>query len=269
MKTPVQNQKGLADLSKCTPQSWSNHPKGNLFFLCMKYRLQGWICFNPLSQIAIHCRARKPCLSKAKPRLQPFANVKRMWLWNVQLSMVKRLGVRVVTVLPRACLTHSDACHDRFRILLQEERMAKEASARRIAVPDTPAPDTPAGAPRTPAMPSHEQDVSRIHAPHPQNSLEVEKFFASCHAATRGARPWEKSQMIGIQGIFGNMMILSLHGKMNHVRPRERLYAPVGKDLSFQCWWNRSTTRRRMEMQRCCFGLERSLASTSSPRDFF
>ncbi|CAL1133144.1 unnamed protein product, partial [Cladocopium goreaui] len=71
----------------------------------------------------------------------------------------------------------------RFRTLLQEDRMAKEASARGISVPDTPAPDTPVGAPRTPAMPSAEQGVSRTCAPHPQNSLEVEAFFASCHAA--------------------------------------------------------------------------------------
>ena len=31
-------------------------------------------------------------------------------------------------------IPHSDACHERFRILLQEERMAKEASARGIKV---------------------------------------------------------------------------------------------------------------------------------------
>ena len=33
MKPPVQNQKGLADLSKCMPQNWLNHPKGAYFFV--------------------------------------------------------------------------------------------------------------------------------------------------------------------------------------------------------------------------------------------
>ena len=42
-----------------------------------------------------------------------------------------------------------------------------------------------------------------------------------------------EAQMTVILGILGNMVILSQHGKMNHVRPRKRLYAPVGKDCPF------------------------------------
>ena len=129
-------------------------------------------------------------------------------------------------------IPHSDACHERFRTLLQEDRMAKEASARGSSVPDTPAPDTPVGAPRTPAMPSLEQDVSRTCAPHPQNSMEVEAFFASCHAAP-GEQDHGRSSDDSNPGDFWEYNDLKSAWKMNHVRPRKRLYAPVGKDCPF------------------------------------
>ena len=143
----------------------------------------------------------------------------------------KTIGCKVCDRIAEG-VPHSDACQERFRTLLQEDRMAKEASARGISVPGTPAPDTPVGAPRTPAMPSVEQDVSRTCAPHPQNSLEVKAFFASCHAAP-GEQDHGRSSDDSNPRDFGEYDDLKSAWKMNHVRPRKRLYAPVGKDCPF------------------------------------
>ena len=74
--------------------------------------------------------------------------------------------------------------------------------------------------------------MSRTCAPHPQNSLDIEAFFASCHAAP-GVQDHGRSSDDSNPGDFWEYDDLKSAWKMNHVRPRKRLYAPVGKDCPF------------------------------------
>ena len=82
---------------------------------------------------------------------------------------------------------HSDACHEKFRSLLEADRLAKEAKAREVAALETPAPDKPAI-----SMPSaHAATVS-------QGPLDAETFFASCHES-----PGKQEAKGGLQGPQG------------------------------------------------------------------
>ena len=115
---------------------------------------------------------------------------------------------------------HSDACHERFRSLLEADRVAKEAKAREVAASETPAPDKPAM-----SMPSaHAATVS-------QGPLDAETFFASCHESP--GKQEAKGGLQGPQGDFWEFDESRSAWKMIHVRPRKRLYAPVGKDCPF------------------------------------
>lgn len=119
---------------------------------------------------------------------------------------------------------HTDACHERFRVLLENEKLAKVAKESGLKAADTPVPKTPVAAPKTPANPLH---VSQ--------PLSAEAFFASCHLAP--GEPEAKgdgrnnAEKVGDYWEYDSSRSA---WKCVHVRPRKRLYAPVGKDCPFE-----------------------------------
>ena len=114
---------------------------------------------------------------------------------------------------------HSDACHERFRVCLEESRLAEEARATRSTpptsvpmTPTTPAPETPAAGARIKCSPSCD------HAPEGQQgscvplaSVTVDQQESDFWVYDKDYRAWKRV----------------------HVRPRKRLFAPVGKDCPF------------------------------------
>ena len=114
---------------------------------------------------------------------------------------------------------HSDACHERFRVCLEESRLAEEARATRSTpptsvpmTPTTPAPETPAAGARIKCSPSCD------HAPEGQQgscvplaSVTVDQQESDFWMYDKDYRAWKRV----------------------HVRPRKRLFAPVGKDCPF------------------------------------
>ena len=66
---------------------------------------------------------------------------------------------------------HTDACHERFGTLLENEKLASAAKEHGISAPETVGPKTPSAVPKTPAGPMLIQE-----------SLDAKAFFQSCHA---------------------------------------------------------------------------------------
>eukprot|EP00435_Cladocopium_sp_Y103_P060485 s1600_g22.t1 len=115
-------------------------------------------------------------------------------------------------------IPHTEACHERFRICLEEERLAAEAKAARSS-PSTPAPETPRlPAPETPAVGAKVQCCPRCsNAP---DSNVPAAPFAESHQEDQESDHWmfDKERQAW---------------KRVHVRPRKRLYAPTGRDCPF------------------------------------
>ena len=130
----------------------------------------------------------------------------------------------------------SEACHERFRKCLEEERFAAEAKAATSA-PSTPAPETPRlSAPETPAVGVKVHCCPRCcSAPDPSVPAAP---FAESHQEDQGSDHWmfDKERQAW---------------KRVHVRPRKRLYAPTGKDRPFDAsdvFTERVTMSNRMDM---------------------
>ena len=115
-------------------------------------------------------------------------------------------------------IPHSETCHERFRICLEEERLAAEAKAARSAQ-STPAPETPRlPAPETPAVGAKVQCCPRcFNAPDPNVPAAP---FAESHQEDQESDHWmfDKERQAR---------------KRVHVRPRKRLCAPTSKDCPF------------------------------------
>jgi len=67
---------------------------------------------------------------------------------------------------------HTDACHERFRELIHNEKLAKVAKEKGLAAPDTPVPAVSESAPKTPAIQAQAEKF-----------LDAKAFFTSCHLA--------------------------------------------------------------------------------------
>ena len=113
---------------------------------------------------------------------------------------------------------HTEACHERFRTCLEEERLAAEARAAR-STPSTPVPETPrVPLPGTPAGgATFVQSPSRTYAPDPQ-------VFAA---------PFASSHDNGQESDYWSFDKDRKAWKRVHIRPRKRLFAPTGKDCPF------------------------------------
>ena len=113
---------------------------------------------------------------------------------------------------------HTEACHERFRTCLEEERLAAEARAAR-STPSTPVPETPrVPLPGTPAGgATFVQSLSRTYAPDPQ-------VFAA---------PFASSHDNGQESDYWSFDKDRKAWKRVHIRPRKRLFAPTGKDCPF------------------------------------
>ena len=115
-------------------------------------------------------------------------------------------------------IPHTEACHERFRICLEEERLAAEAKAARSS-PSTPAPETPRlPAPETPAVGAKVQCCPRCFNA-PDSNVPAAPFVES-HQEDKESDHWmfDKERQAW---------------KRVHVRPRKRLYAPTGRDCPF------------------------------------
>ena len=91
---------------------------------------------------------------------------------------------------------HTDACHERFRVLLETEKLAKAASTSSIRA-DTPTPSLP-----IPVAVKHNQERN-------QGGSQLDNDY------------WE---------FDGD----KLAWKRVHVRPRKRLYTPIGRNCPFE-----------------------------------
>ena len=109
---------------------------------------------------------------------------------------------------------HSDECHGRFRGLLERDRATPATPG---SVPPTPAPSTPV--PSTPVVPAfvrQDASLSCVHAPGGMSTVKGVKGNEGGDSVDFWELDHERSAW-----------------KMNHVRPRKRLYTPVGKDFPF------------------------------------
>ena len=113
---------------------------------------------------------------------------------------------------------HTEACHERFRTCLEEERLAAEARAAR-STPSTPVPETPrVPSPGTPAGgATFVQGPRSLDAPDPQAFAAP---FARSHDDEQESDYWsfDKDRKAW---------------KRVHLRPRKRMFAPTGKDCPF------------------------------------
>jgi len=133
---------------------------------------------------------------------------------------------------------HTDACHERFGTLLENEKLARAAKEHGISAPETPAPKTTSAAPKTPAGPMLIQEA-----------LDAKAFFQCCHAApgkfdAKGPEPKDPQKL----GDFWEYDDSKAAWKMVHLRPRKRLYAPVGKDCPFEA---KDVTSERLTEWKC------------------
>ena len=112
---------------------------------------------------------------------------------------------------------HTDECHERFRDLLEKDRAIPPTP---MSVPPTPAPAPSTPVPSTPVVPAvvrQDASLSCVHAP---GGMSVVK----------GAVDKENGDDVD----FWEYDHERSAWKMNHVRPRKRLYTPVGKNCPFQ-----------------------------------
>lgn len=119
--------------------------------------------------------------------------------------------------------SHTDACHERFRELIHNEKLAKVAKEKGLAAPDTPVPTVLESAPKTPAIQAQAEKF-----------LDAEALFASCHLApgevdAKGGKDVSNEKL----GDYWEYDQTKSAWTCVHVRPRKRLYAPVGKDCPF------------------------------------
>ena len=115
-------------------------------------------------------------------------------------------------------LPHTEACHERFRICLDEERLAAEARAAR-STPSTPVPGRPrVPMPSTPAcVAAFTQNLRSREAPDPQ-------VFAAPLAGSHGNEQ---------ESDYWSFDRDRKAWKRVHLRPRKRLFAPTGRDCPF------------------------------------
>ena len=152
---------------------------------------------------------------------------------------------------------HSDACHDRFRVLLEDERLAQEAkakareeaAARGIPMPPTPAsrgtpvPRTPGSgpAPLTPVPPTPAAVITLT-----QRATDAPGTTAadSCHNCSfqDSKNKGPRSDVKGAKSLVEDNSETKDYWEFDearhawvlvHLRPRKRLFAPVGKDCPF------------------------------------
>ena len=108
---------------------------------------------------------------------------------------------------------HSDECHERCRGLLERDRAVPPTP---MSVPPTPAcaPSTPV--PSTPVVPAfvrQDASLSCVQAP-------------GGMSAVKGVKGSEGSDNVDFWEFDHERSAC----EMNHVRPRKRLYTPIGKD---------------------------------------
>ena len=115
-------------------------------------------------------------------------------------------------------LPHTEACHERFRICLDEERLAAEARAAR-STPSTPVPGRPrVPMPSTPAcVAAFTQNLRSREAPDPQVFAAP---FAGSHGNEQESDYWSFDRD-------------RKAWKRVHLRPRKRLFAPTGRECPF------------------------------------
>ena len=133
---------------------------------------------------------------------------------------------------------HTDACHDRFRTLIENEKLAKIAKERGISAPETPAPKTPAPAPSSPGAPLKVR-----------NDLDAQEFFQRCHEAP-GIPSVKKNEQVSPEKLvdFWEFDDSKSAWKFVNNRPRKRLFAPVGKDCPFDA---KEITAERLTEWKC------------------
>ena len=115
-------------------------------------------------------------------------------------------------------IPHTEACHERFRVCVEEEGLAAEARAAR-STPSIPVPEIPrAPSPSTPAG-----GAAFVQSPSHLDALDPQVFaapFASSHDDEQESDYWS----------FGQHRKT---WKRVRIRSRKRLFAPTGKDCSF------------------------------------
>ena len=112
---------------------------------------------------------------------------------------------------------HNDACHERFRKLLEEEAAAKEARAK--------AKSDSAGVAATPSM--HAQGgISSVPGVDQESSIPAA-------AATRSRIGDEHSSLKDDQYDYWEFDVGLLAWKRVHVKPRKKMYIPIGKHCPF------------------------------------
>ena len=128
-------------------------------------------------------------------------------------------------------IPHSDKCHERFRVLLEEERLASEARAMRSS-PTTPAPDTPT----VPVPPTPAPDTPRVSSPSTPAPGAAMPKCPSCSSAPDPqvfAAPFANSHDDDQDSDYWVFDKDRKAWQRIHLRPRKRLYAPTGKDCPF------------------------------------
>ena len=107
---------------------------------------------------------------------------------------------------------HTDECHERFRKLLEADRIASAAKSAGVPIPPTPAPMTPGdafAAPRTPAAVSKTEE--KLESP--------DMIIASDHTSKGESSP---------QGDYWDFDQQQQAWKIVHIRPCKLLYVPLG-----------------------------------------
>ena len=116
---------------------------------------------------------------------------------------------------------HTEECHERFRVCLEEERLAAETRAAKAeSAPPTPASRTPrVSAPSTPAGGAN-VDCKCPSCPDAPGAQLPAAPFAECHVDEPDSDFWmfDKDRKAW---------------KRVHLRPRKRLFAPTGRDCPF------------------------------------
>ena len=155
---------------------------------------------------------------------------------------------------------HSDACHDRFRVLLEDERLAQEAkakareeaAARGIPMPPTPAsrgtpvPRTPGSgpAPSTPVPPTPAAVITLTQRTSEATDAPGTTAVDSCHNCSfqDSKNKGPRSDVKGAKSLVEDNSETKDYWEFDearhawvlvHLRPRKRLFAPVGKDCPF------------------------------------
>ena len=173
--------------------------------------------FRPTADLkAIESREALP-FEKGAPEAKP--RVRRTY---VTLDRALKFGT---TVGCKGCdriaegVKHSDACHERFRKLLEDEALAKAARDKERAKPSAPS------APSFEPPPSVPPDVPNPPVPGAAGRVSIEAFSCPGTTSQHFANEHELD--------YWEFDKDKIAWKRVHVKPRKRLYTPVGRSCPF------------------------------------